>query len=59
MPELIITNDEREVGTETTKNIIKSLDYSKIIGVLIEAIKEQQTIIETQNERISKLEKHI
>ena len=59
MPELIITNDEREVGTETTQNIIKSLDYSKIIGVLVEAIKEQQTIIETQNERISKLEKHI
>jgi hypothetical protein len=42
LPELIITNDEREVGTEITKIIIKSLDYSKIVSVLVEAIKEQQ-----------------
>ena len=46
LPELIITNDEREVGTEITKNIIKSLDYSKIVSVLVEAIKEQQKQIE-------------
>ena len=46
LPELVITTDEREVGTETTKNIIKSLDYSKIVSVLVEAIKEQQKQIE-------------
>lgn len=35
----------------------KSIDYSKIVPVLIEAIKEQQKTIEAQNARIEALEK--
>ncbi len=34
----------------------KSLDYSKLVAVLIEAVKEQQAIIETQNRRLSGVE---
>jgi hypothetical protein len=56
LPELIITNDEREVGTEITKIIIKSLDYSKIVSVLVEAIKEQQNKIEELNKRLTSVE---
>jgi hypothetical protein len=56
LPELIITNDEREVGTEITKIIIKSLDYSKIVSVLVEAIKEQQNMIEELNKRLTSVE---
>ena len=34
----------------------KSVDYSKLVAVIVEAIKEQQAIIETQNRRLSGVE---
>ena len=46
LPELIITSEKTNIDTKDVLDNIKSLDYSKIIGVLIEAIKEQQTQIE-------------
>lgn len=36
---------------------IKAVNYLELIPIAIQAIKEQQTIIENQNERIEKLEK--
>jgi hypothetical protein len=37
----------------------KSVSYGNIVGLLIEAIKEQQQTIEDQNARIETLEQHI
>jgi hypothetical protein len=56
LPELI--NETEIKGPEDLEptDIVKSLDYSKIVGVLIEAIKEQQAIIDSQEERLQKLE---
>jgi hypothetical protein len=34
----------------------RSLDYSRLVAVLVEAIKAQQKIIQNQNERLTKLE---
>ena len=48
LPEVVHTAPD-EMGT-------KSVAYGNMVGVLIEAIKEQQTIINTQEERIAKLE---
>ena len=41
----------------TDENGFKSVDYSKVSAVLVEAIKEQQKIIEELQQRIEKLEK--
>jgi len=40
----------------TDENGFKSVDYSKMTVVLLEAVKEQQQLIESQDERIRKLE---
>jgi len=37
----------------------KSVDYSKLTPVLIEAVKEQQKQIDSQNKRIEELEKSV
>ncbi len=47
-PQLIITNSDG----------YKGVDYSKFTPILIEAIKEQQVIIDAQKERINALEKN-
>lgn len=45
-----------EVVLEDTSGI-KSVNYGAMAGAFIEAIKEQQTIIESQNQRLSNLER--
>ena len=40
LPEVVLTTEERKPG-ETITREIKSVDYGKIVPVLIEAIKEQ------------------
>lgn len=49
LPELVITD----------KDGLKSVDYIKLIPVLIEAIKEQQQIISTQDAKLNNLQKQI
>jgi hypothetical protein len=56
LPELVMTNTECKTFTQEVLNVTKSLDYSKIVSVLVEAIKEQQKQIEEQNKRIAFLE---
>jgi hypothetical protein len=56
LPELVFTNTECKTFTEEVISVTKTLDYSKITSVLIEAIKEQQKQIEEQNKRIAFLE---
>jgi hypothetical protein len=56
LPELIITSEKTTIDSEDVLDDTKSLDYSKIVGVLIEAIKEQQNIIDSQEARLAKLE---
>ena len=46
-----------EVVTYAEEEDMYSVDYGNITAVLIEAIKDQQKIIESLSERISKLEK--
>ena len=41
---------------DTDKKGFKSVDYTKFAPVLIEAVKEQQAIIEEQNKKIEELE---
>jgi hypothetical protein len=58
LPELVFETERNTLeGQESNK--IKSLDYSKIVAVLIEAIKEQQTYIKEQDKRIVALEEKI
>jgi hypothetical protein len=58
LPELVFETERNTLeGQESNK--IKSLDYSKIVAVLIEAIKEQQTYIKEQDKRIFALEEKI
>lgn len=54
IPELVL---ETESGTANgdDKKTVKSVDYSKIVSVLIEAIKEQQQQIEKQQSQIEGL----
>ncbi len=49
LPEIVSTDDEG----------YKSLDYSKLAPLLIEAVKQQQQIISKQNEQILQLQKKI
>jgi len=60
IPELvlenIIKNPPSFPGEKTPEDRILSVDYGKIVSVLIEAIKEQQKQIEEQNKRIAFLE---
>jgi trimeric autotransporter adhesin len=49
LPELV-TNDSKGY---------KSVDYLKVVPLVVEAIKEQQSIIESQEQKINKLEKRI
>ena len=37
----------------------KTIEYDKVIAVLVEAIREQQAMIDTANERILELQKKI
>lgn len=37
----------------------KSLDYARLVALLVEAVKSQQLTIETQNDRIARLEKKL
>lgn len=55
----VIAQDVEKVAPElvhTDANGIKSVDYIKIIPLLIEAIKDQQNIIESQSRKITELE---
>jgi hypothetical protein len=54
LPEVVSSIEECEVGTATVIDTIKSVDYSKIVSVLIEAIKEQQLQIEELKALIKK-----
>jgi hypothetical protein len=48
-----IDNDTKEVkGSKSGENYL-TIDYDKLVPLLVEAIKEQQTIIEKQNNEIS------
>ena len=44
---------------QTDVNGIKSVDYIKMIPLLIEGIKEQQKVIDSQSKRIDNLEKAV
>ncbi len=48
-PELVVVNDRG----------FKTVDYTKLTPVLLEAFKEQQDVIESQNNRIYKLEEMV
>jgi hypothetical protein len=49
VPELVVTDNEG----------FKSVKYENITPLLIEAMKEQQSIIDSQQQRIEKLEKMV
>jgi len=55
LPELVLTNKEYEPFTKEVVNVTKSLDYSKVVSVLVEAIKEQQQQIEELKTLVNKL----
>jgi hypothetical protein len=54
LPELVVTGINVSPGTEIREEV-KSVDYGKIISICIEAIKEQQTQLEQQQETMNKL----
>jgi hypothetical protein len=56
LPELVVENIPDPNSVDKDKPVIKSVDYSKMVSVLIEAVKEQQKIIDAQENRISRLE---
>ena len=45
-----------EVVSYNERTDMKGVNYANLTALLINAIKEQQEIIETQNDRISKIE---
>jgi hypothetical protein len=54
-PELVLTSSTCEPGKEDSKET-KSLDYSKIVSVLVEAIKEQDQEVLSLKAKVDKLE---
>jgi hypothetical protein len=42
------------IGSKSGENYL-TIDYNKLVPLLVEAIKEQQTIIEKQNNEISEI----
>ena len=55
----MIAQDTEEVVPEAVKTDSegwKSIQYAKLTPVLIEAVKEQQQVIEQQNERLGQLD---
>jgi hypothetical protein len=56
LPELVVETSKNSIEGEEIENIL-SVDYGKLTSVLIEAIKEQQKLIEEQESRINSLEK--
>ena len=55
----MIAQDTEEVVPEAVKTDSegwKSIQYAKLTPVLIEAVKEQQRVIEQQNERLGQLD---
>jgi hypothetical protein len=54
-PELVLTSNSSKPGEQTSKET-KSLDYSKIVSVLVEAIKEQDNEIVDLKTRVTQLE---
>lgn len=65
LPEVVQTHDWRPVSEETpdqyhlVENDRLGMSYHEIVPVLIKATQEQQEIIETQNDKIEKLEKEL
>jgi hypothetical protein len=50
-----IDSETKEIkGSKSGENYL-TIDYDKLVPLLVEAIKEQQTIIETQNNEISEI----
>ncbi len=49
------TNTQSYDSQETTYEVLNVVDYTAIIPVLVEATKEQQVMIETQQKRIDEL----
>ena len=50
-----IDEDTKEIkGSKSGENYL-TIDYDKLVPLLVEAIKEQQTIIEKQNNEISEI----
>jgi hypothetical protein len=54
-PELVLTSNGCKPG-ETTSEEVKSLDYSKIVSVLVEAIKEQNKEVVDLRAKVERLE---
>jgi hypothetical protein len=46
--------DGKVIGSKSGENYL-TIDYDKLVPLLVEAIKEQQTIIEKQNNEISEI----
>jgi hypothetical protein len=59
LPELVMTNTECKPFTKEVINVTKTMDYSKVVSVLVEAIKEQQKQVEDQSSEISELKSMI
>jgi hypothetical protein len=55
IPELVMENQNGTAEVDDLK-LIKSVDYSKMVSVLIEATKEQDLVIISQEARIARLE---
>lgn len=54
LPEVVLTTQERKPGATESREI-KSVDYSKIVSVLIEAVKEQQSEIDELKSLVKQL----
>jgi hypothetical protein len=53
IPELITESEVKGPEDKEPTDVIKSLDYSKMVAILIEAIKEQQERIEALEEKLN------
>jgi len=59
IPELVLTHEEIKPGEDEISSITKSLDYAKLVSLLIEGMKEQQLQIESQQKQIEELKSYI